>query len=105
MKLKGLLLLILFVFNFSETVFAGSEAYLISEPSGIGLESADYQSCVSDEHCPDLDCCHKNHIHHYLPLSGDFRFIVPSEIYAFPPPSFLWSSIIKEISKPPVESV
>lgn len=105
MKLKGLLLLILFILNYSEAMLAESEEFFISESYGKCLESADFESCVNNDHCPDLDCCHKNHFHHYLPLSSDVRFLLQSESYTSPPTPFIWSSINKKISKPPVELV
>ena len=70
---KSALLLILFVFNLSSTVFADSfhgVSHSDTETSSsINVENSDHES---EDPCGDHDQCHNGHYHHYLLL----QFIV-----------------------------
>ena len=104
---KCFVLLILFIFNFSATVFADSTHFDLPSVSN---EQVCHGSHVtkesttkdSNEHCANHDCCHQNHVHYYLlPLelvtlgtvSTDYRF--PEYIH-----SFVFNYL--EIIKPPL---
>ncbi|MBL7665620.1 MAG: hypothetical protein JNM93_10850 [Bacteriovoracaceae bacterium] len=64
------------------------------------LEVGDQQD--SNEHCPNHDCCHQNHIHHYLLLKNFLILDLASTDRLFPRYLANFTSNFSEIVKPPI---
>lgn len=101
---KYLFLLILFVFNFSATVFADS-THIDVPVSHEKIDHKDHASKTADdgnEHCSDHDCCHQNHIHYYLLPLFPVNLDTISAEYSFPDYIHALISNYSEIVKPPL---
>ena len=104
---KCFALLILFIFNFSATVFADSTH--IDLPS-VSHEQIDHQDHITknsasedtNEHCADHDCCHQNHIHYYLLPLVQVTLNAISADYTFPDYIHAFIANYSEIVKPPL---
>lgn len=104
---KCFALLILFMVNFSATVFADSTHF---DLSSISHEQSCHERHVSkdsttedsNDHCANHDCCHQNHIHYYLlPL----ELVTHNTFFAdctFPDYVHLLISNYLEVIKPPL---
>jgi hypothetical protein len=100
------LLLILFILNFSATVFADS----IHIDVPVSHEKINHKDHVSknsssedsDEHCADHDCCHQNHVHYYLLPLVPVTLITISSQYSFPDYIHAFITNYSEIVKPPL---
>ena len=103
---KCFALLLLFILNFSATVFADSTH--IDLP--VSHEKTDHKVHISKnsasddttEHCADHDCCHQNHIHYYLLPLIPVNLDTISTAYSFPDYVRALFSNYSEIVKPPL---
>lgn len=103
---KYLILLILFIFNFSATVIADSAH--IDLP--VSHEKVDHKDHISknsttedsSEHCADHDCCHQNHFHYYLLPLMQVTLNAISSNYTFPDYVNAPISNYLDIIKPPL---
>lgn len=104
---KCFALLILFIFNFSATVFADSSH--IDFPS-VSHEKMDHKDHITknstsedpSEHCADHDCCHQNHFHYYLLPLMQVTLNAISSNYTFPDYVHAPISNYLDIIKPPL---
>jgi|GEM_PF-5478327 len=104
---KSFALLILFLLNFSATVFADSTHFDLPSVCHEQMDQGCHVSKNStqedsNKHCADHNCCHQNHIHYYLlPLELVTHNTVSAD-YTFP--DYVHSPISNyfEIVKPPL---
>ncbi|MBL7664264.1 MAG: hypothetical protein JNM93_03970 [Bacteriovoracaceae bacterium] len=108
MNLKYFFLLILFIANFSTTVFADS--------LHVDVEASSKDSCTehsasvdsdsnkqdSSENCPEHDCCHQDHVHNYLLPKISVDLSIVSTNYSFPANPLSFASNFLDIIKPPL---
>ena len=117
MSVKHLVVLFIFFFNATISVFADSFHIEIETHSASVAHSDDHHnhaehkhddheqdaSSNASDHCPDHDECHSGHFHHYL-TSNSSKLVagVTSANLDFPCYSSFYSPNYPEVIKPPI---
>ena len=109
MNFKYLLLLILFVFNFTSTVVADSSHIDVPSQDQHKVSHDDhtehYDVSNNDndaEHCQDHDCCHHSHVHYYLMVISFQEFANVSIAGSYPAYLQVSEATFLDIIKPPL---
>ncbi len=92
-------LLILFVLNFSATVFADSTHFELPMTSH---ECSQNDTQDQDHENDDHHCCHQNHVHYYLLPMTSISESAYSTLYSFPDCLDHFTSNYSDIIKPPL---
>lgn len=108
MNFKHLLLLILFVFNFTSTVVADSSHIDVPSQDQHKVTNSDHtdhcdaKNDTATDQCQDHDSCHHSHVHYYLMIISYQEFENATVEGSYPAYLQVSEATFLDIIKPPL---